>query len=562
MKMKNELTTLLTVILLFCGVSMMSQEWEFKIDGSPSPDAIRNFADAIELSDGGFVMNAPESFYFEQDLIYGRFPTPHPALVKCNSDGVGIVDKTYFRPSYCSVSIPQLHEDENGDLYVLMTYSPDHEYFGDNYFKNFDNPPTSSILGLYKLDDMLNIEKSYEHYFPIDTSENRGEYLWEAMPNESSGNIYLFTSIIDDGDIVGAFFKNVTLHSAHQPEHDSLFLFRMNFNGEILQMKSYECPDGGGGYMMYRGHCMIKTDSHYILYRMHNWNTNQSNNGEAVFFDKDLNYVASRRLLQPGFSVHDQSLAPMLNLSVAKGNGNISYLASQAPNRNNVGNYQYQDCRLYEFDNDLSNSDDLLPINKYIVRGTSSTEDYQSSNNGVIVREDNTIVFVYNMNIGDYQGDSWIVIEHLDNNFDAISTMYYTTNDDNLCYEANSVISTKDGGLLLVGRIYNTMNAEIENVFATKFPASAFVSIEEAHAHNLKVAVAYPNPGGDVMNIRTSLRNCTLQVYDMQGRIIHQQIITDEVTSIDASKWNSGTYIWNLKTENGKLKVEEGKWVK
>ena len=110
MKMKNELTTLLTVTLLFCGVSMMSQEWEFKIDGSPSPDAIRNFADAIELSDGGFVMNAPESFYFEQDLIYGRFPTPHPALVKCNSDGVGIVDKTYFRPSYCSVSIPQLHE--------------------------------------------------------------------------------------------------------------------------------------------------------------------------------------------------------------------------------------------------------------------------------------------------------------------------------------------------------------------------------------------------------------------------------------------------------------------
>ena len=100
----------------------------------------------------------------------------------------------------------------------------------------------------------------------------------------------------------------------------------------------------------------------------------------------------------------------------------------------------------------------------------------------------------------------------------------------------------------------------------TKFPASAFGfepdNIEEAHANNLHLAVAYPNPGDDVLNIRTGLRNATLQVYDMQGRIIHQQIITDEVTSIDASKWNSGTYIWKLKTENGKLKVEEGKWVK
>ena len=95
-----------------------------------------------------------------------------------------------------------------------------------------------------------------------------------------------------------------------------------------------------------------------------------------------------------------------------------------------------------------------------------------------------------------------------------------------------------------------------------KFPASAFVSIEEAHAHNLKVAVAYPNPGGDVMNIRTSLRNCTLQVYDMQGRMVHQQEITDDVTSVDASSWKSGTYVWKLTINNEQLTVEEGKWVK
>ena len=33
------------------------------------------------------------------------------------------------------------------------------------------------------------------------------------------------------------------------------------------------------------------------------------------------------------------------------------------------------------------------------------------------------------------------------------------------------------------------------------------------------------------------------------------QEITEDATSIDASRWNSGTYIWKLKTENGKLKV-------
>ena len=81
----------------------------------------------------------------------------------------------------------------------------------------------------------------------------------------------------------------------------------------------------------------------------------------------------------------------------------------------------------------------------------------------------------------------------------------------------------------------------------------------------LKVAVAYPNPGGDVMNIRTSLRNCTLQVYDMQGRMVHQQEITDDVTSVDASGWQRGTYVWELGTGNGSGSGNgngSGKWVK
>ena len=113
-------------------------------------------------------------------------------------------------------------------------------------------------------------------------------------------------------------------------------------------------------------------------------------------------------------------------------------------------------------------------------------------------------------------------------------------------------ISLMDDGSILATGLYNI----------AKFPASAFVSIEEAHAHNLKVAVAYPNPGGDVMNIRTSLRNCTLQVYDMQGRIVYQQEVTDDVTSVDASNWPSGTYVWKLTINNEQLTVEEGKWVK
>ena len=117
---------------------------------------------------------------------------------------------------------------------------------------------------------------------------------------------------------------------------------------------------------------------------------------------------------------------------------------------------------------------------------------------------------------------------------------------------------------LLVSYSYDIYDHDKRWSKVSKFPPSVFGidNIEEAHANNLHLAVAYPNPGGDVMNIRTGLRNAVLSVYDINGRKIHEQEITDDVTSIDASKWQSGTYIWELKTENGKWKIEEGKWVK
>ena len=148
-----------------------------------------------------------------------------------------------------------------------------------------------------------------------------------------------------------------------------------------------------------------------------------------------------------------------------------------------------------------------------------------------------------------------------------ISEWYYTQGE---IYNqlVHTIYSTKDDDIILLGSSRFKIDEEILwEPYIVKFPASAFDTdnIEEAHAHGLHLAVAYPNPGGDVMNIRTALRNATLQVYDIQGRIVHEQEITDDVTSIDASKWTNGTYVWKLGMRNEKLgmkEVESGKWIK
>ena len=161
----------------------------------------------------------------------------------------------------------------------------------------------------------------------------------------------------------------------------------------------------------------------------------------------------------------------------------------------------------------------------------------------------------------------WIYMPVFDSNMKKKSEWYYTMGI-NYNQHIFNIYPTKDNGVILLGRIQFEMGDDLFwEPYIVKFPASAFNpdNIEEAHAHGLHLAVAYPNPGGDVMNIRTGLRNAVLSVYDINGRKIHEQEITDDVTSVDASGWKSGTYIWKLGMRNEELgmkEVERGKWIK
>ena len=84
--------------------------------------------------------------------------------------------------------------------------------------------------------------------------------------------------------------------------------------------------------------------------------------------------------------------------------------------------------------------------------------------------------------------------------------------------------------------------------------------IEEVPDNDVELAFAYPNPGHNSLNIQTDLQNAEIIVYDVFGRIIHNQQITDNVTTINMSYLSSGTYMWKVVVD-GK-EVESGKWIK
>ena len=73
------------------------------------------------------------------------------------------------------------------------------------------------------------------------------------------------------------------------------------------------------------------------------------------------------------------------------------------------------------------------------------------------------------------------------------------------------------------------------------------------------MAAAYPNPGGAILNIRTSLPNALVEVYDASGRIVCRRAMEDNVIEIDASDWPVDWYVWKVNW-NG-VEAGRGVWV-
>ncbi len=126
-------------------------------------------------------------------------------------------------------------------------------------------------------------------------------------------------------------------------------------------------------------------------------------------------------------------------------------------------------------------------------------------------------------------------------------------------YIIKSLGACPEGGCLLSCHKIHEATNEAGNCLI-KIPKQTFLSIDEAHDAGFAVAVAYPNPGKEVLIIRTGLKDARVEVYDMHGRIVHSQEITENTTAINTKNWSDGIYLWKV-ISNGK-EVESGKWIK
>ncbi len=154
-----------------------------------------------------------------------------------------------------------------------------------------------------------------------------------------------------------------------------------------------------------------------------------------------------------------------------------------------------------------------------------------------------------------------LYIACLDENLNKLGEIYHV---DDYVYMVKSMAACPEGGCLVSCHKIHEATNEAGNCLI-KVSKETIVGIEEAHDAGFVVAVAYPNPGKDVLNIRTGLKDARVEVYDLNGRLMHRQDITENVTSINTTSWPAGGYVWRVivGTSTGSVtEAESGKWIK
>lgn len=546
---------LIIALALLCGAKASAQEWVYTIErlqyDNPRTKEVK------PLRNGNIAVTYNTVF---PSSSFGSF---HPGLMLFSPDGEELARNSFAKPAFWGY-YPRVLSDEDGTNYMVAAYSPDHDSTCANFFMNFDNPPDHSILGLYKLDEQLSIVESHEFQIPVDTVDSPYYEQFLGSHNEYCGSIFVFSAFLDEGSVVGGYIKKPSYDYYNPHGNDSVFFFRIGLDGTLLGHVGYEVDrhgePGGGGLnwaAALSGNNILRVGDSYVCFLNIYYLTGDGketgteknqNPGHAYFLDSDFN-IASMKLYH---QKSGQEYNYFVNASYIGSSRNTVYMSSDYPKRPTGGT----GCSLYEY-RLVDDKTEALPILRYIER-TKSSYDEVATIKGVGVASDNSLYFAYSL----WDGREGLTIEHLTPGFDTISTLCYDVNTsiEEAAYSyVQSIEVTETDDLLMTFWTINSDGSRLWNAIA-KFPAEAFVGIEESHAHGLKTAIVYPNPGKDVLNIRTGLKNAHVEIYDMNGKLVHSQTLTGSVTPINAEAWPSGMYVWKV-FANG-TETDFGKWIK
>ncbi len=274
-------------------------------------------------------------------------------------------------------------------------------------------------------------------------------------------------------------------------------------------------------------------------------------NSECVFFDDSLNVVDTKH------SIYNQAIGiyrPHYEYFAVHPETDKVYLISDVSFPAFNGNPQIRsDIYMSQFNPDFTQT--KFKLGPY----TLDEYDQIALCEAIGFQGENIFMCGYmNTDWGGYDPESDnFYVAMLDGNLNIVGEIYY--HNEKRMVVPYSILVLESGDCLVSTAGKDRKSGEMQHAIF-KLSHAIFDGIEEAHDAGFALAIAYPNPGRDVLNIRTALQNAHVEIYDMSGKQIYNQEITSNITIINTSYWSSGTYMWTVVVD-GKV-VESGKWIK
>ena len=112
--------------------------------------------------------------------------------------------------------------------------------------------------------------------------------------------------------------------------------------------------------------------------------------------------------------------------------------------------------------------------------------------------------------------------------------------------QSTYLMATKDGGCLVVGGAYKDNHYDL---FALKVNSDGYVGTDEIII--TEEFCIYPNPVKDVLHILAPEKLRSIELYDLQGRLVRKQ--TQDLESIELQGLTPGQYVMKVTLQDGKV---------
>jgi hypothetical protein len=397
-------------------------------------------------------------------------------------------------------------------MFYKISQTSDNHYL---IFGTIANPPEYNHgLLVAKLDSDLNMlwykRYNFEGY----------DYLPKLLVREVNGEYYLVGSVM------------ITSQNIWHP-----FFCRLTENGDTLHTCIYSDMNGGQ--------------------RIYDFTFSHDNSRLWVFGTGFNNTpIGSRIVVDTCFNLLESQVLP----EMVHANMNARWITDSTLLF--LGHYTHYGSTPQDDDIGISETDTSFTTMNIHYLGAEDTLDYPAWGRALDFRDDDSIFYagIHNVIIDFWpQGVSWITVGQLNRSLEPRYERYY---GGDAYYITTNILSTTDGGCLISAHRYDyqTQYQERDILILKLNPDGLITNIISQQPIPVSNALLYPNPGKDILYVRTGLKNAIINISDVSGRQVLNTYLKQGITKIQCSNLSAGIYLYHILSEN--KMTDNGKWIK